>query len=170
MKCPACGADNPDYTFYCGKCAAELRSSPQREPDVATRRRPQSETKIETVLSRNLLRIENNASRNHKGFFGRLKGSFGRSGTMVFRSEREEVTLIFDGDGHASVSRGRSAKPTIELVGPHESFLDMFGDERNVDSIPDPISVRLLGREMPDEASQQVFRSGIERLLHGLFE
>lgn len=24
MKCPSCGADNPDYTFYCGSCAREL--------------------------------------------------------------------------------------------------------------------------------------------------
>lgn len=25
VKCPSCGAENPDYSFYCGKCAAELK-------------------------------------------------------------------------------------------------------------------------------------------------
>ena len=28
--CPKCGADNPDYLFYCGKCSAELRDSAGR--------------------------------------------------------------------------------------------------------------------------------------------
>ena len=25
-ECPSCGADNPDYAFYCGKCSASLRN------------------------------------------------------------------------------------------------------------------------------------------------
>ncbi len=28
MKCPACGAVNPDYAFFCGKCAASLPRVP----------------------------------------------------------------------------------------------------------------------------------------------
>jgi len=33
MKCPKCGADNPDYAFYCGKCASELpRKPPTKTP------------------------------------------------------------------------------------------------------------------------------------------
>jgi len=44
-KCPKCGADNPDYAFFCGKCSSDLRDAsgkiiqtsdlqpePQKEP------------------------------------------------------------------------------------------------------------------------------------------
>ena len=33
MKCSKCGADNPDYALYCGKCASELpRKPPAKTP------------------------------------------------------------------------------------------------------------------------------------------
>ncbi|OGS43978.1 MAG: hypothetical protein A3K76_00625 [Euryarchaeota archaeon RBG_13_57_23] len=38
-KCPNCGSDNPDYSFYCGRCSAELKDSsgkPYVEPKPAT--------------------------------------------------------------------------------------------------------------------------------------
>jgi hypothetical protein len=35
MKCPKCGAENPDHSFYCGKCAAELQRPPVKHEDVS---------------------------------------------------------------------------------------------------------------------------------------
>ncbi len=34
MKCPSCGADNPDGAFYCGRCAVELRPPPRPEDRI----------------------------------------------------------------------------------------------------------------------------------------
>jgi len=38
-KCPNCGSDNPEYSFYCGKCAAELKDS-SGKPYVEPKRAP----------------------------------------------------------------------------------------------------------------------------------
>jgi hypothetical protein len=35
MKCSNCSAENPDYAFYCGKCATELRGSSAASIQVA---------------------------------------------------------------------------------------------------------------------------------------
>jgi hypothetical protein len=168
VKCSSCGSENPDYAFYCGKCAAELKG------DLTTKSAelhgPRPTTKIESILSRNLLRIEENAARKRRGLIGKLRGRFWRSGALVFKSELEEVTLTIDVEGHASVSRGRPAQPTIELVGPHDSFIEMFRNERNIGRMPSSIVVHMAGKELPDATSQQIFKSGIERLLRALFE
>lgn len=34
MRCPKCGAENPDYAVYCGKCAAELRKAANTSGNV----------------------------------------------------------------------------------------------------------------------------------------
>jgi hypothetical protein len=45
VKCPSCGAENPDYGFYCGRCAKELprvpgvsRSEPAEQIQPITQR------------------------------------------------------------------------------------------------------------------------------------
>jgi hypothetical protein len=143
-------------------------SAPKSKSDDSDK--PQSVTKIESILSRNILRIEENAAKKRSGALGKFRGAFWRSGTLVFKSECETVTLGIDDEGHASVNKGMPPNPGFELVGPHDSFLTMFGDERNVRSIPGSIIIRLGGRELPDETSQRMFRKGIERLLRALFE
>ena len=45
-KCPRCGADNPDYSFYCGKCSADLRDSSGRIIVASTQEVPAEETKV----------------------------------------------------------------------------------------------------------------------------
>jgi hypothetical protein len=45
VKCPSCGAENPDYGFYCGRCAKELPrvlGASRYEPDEQTRTATQS--------------------------------------------------------------------------------------------------------------------------------
>lgn len=45
VKCPSCGAENPDYGFYCGRCAKELPrvlGASRYEPDEQTRTITQS--------------------------------------------------------------------------------------------------------------------------------
>jgi len=170
VKCPSCGAENPEYAFYCGKCAAEMKGGSASKAKSDDSDKPRSTTKIESILSRNILRIEENAAKKRRGALGKFRGAFWRSGTLVFKSEREEVTLSIDREGHASVNRGMPPNPGFELMGPHDSFLTMFSDERNVRSIPGSIVIRLGGRELPDEMSQRMFREGIERLLRALFE
>ena len=51
MKCKSCGADNPDYSVYCGTCAAELspkategRTETDHEPASASTWQPGPET------------------------------------------------------------------------------------------------------------------------------
>jgi|GEM_PF-1897407 len=46
-KCPKCGADNPDYAFFCGKCSADLRDSSGniiQAPDTSAETTAQSQT------------------------------------------------------------------------------------------------------------------------------
>ncbi len=38
-KCPNCGAENPEYSFYCGRCSAELKDS-SGQPYVTPRPAP----------------------------------------------------------------------------------------------------------------------------------
>ena len=168
MKFGSCGSEDPDYSFYCGKCAAELKVDSMTESVESPL--PKPATKIESILSRNLLRIEDNAARKRRGLVGKLRGRFWRSGTLVLKSEFEEVTLSIDDEGRASVSKGRPIEQSIELLGPHEPFMEMFKDERHIGSIPGSIVVRVGGRELPDEMSQRMFRDGIARLLRALLE
>ena len=39
MKCPNCGAENPDTTTYCQKCATPLEAPVRRSPDELRRRK-----------------------------------------------------------------------------------------------------------------------------------
>ncbi|HIH01265.1 TPA: MFS transporter [Thermoplasmata archaeon] len=41
MKCQSCGADNPDYSFYCGTCAEELRRQDRPAETEPTRAIPE---------------------------------------------------------------------------------------------------------------------------------
>jgi len=170
MRCRNCDAENPDYVFYCGKCAMQLKGVPTPEAgdDASRNKRPAEQ--IVNILNRNLLRIEQNAVKNRKGLAGILGGAFLRSSTLVFRSELEEVTLSIDKDGHATVSKGRPSTPTISLLGPHDSFLRLFQDERKVRMIPDSIDIHLGDRMLPHDVSQRVIREVVERFLQKLFE
>ncbi|OGS43729.1 MAG: hypothetical protein A3K76_04790 [Euryarchaeota archaeon RBG_13_57_23] len=170
VKCKNCGSENPDYSVYCGRCAAELKGDPA---ESAKEHRPQgsgSVTSIESILSRNLLRIEENLAKKRGGALGRLKKALSRSNSIVFRSERETVTLSIDKEGQVKVIRGLSTGAALELEGRHDSFLTMFQDERKVRTIPSSISVRLGKREPTDELSQRIIREIVEEMLYRLFQ
>jgi hypothetical protein len=170
VKCPNCGAENPDYVFYCGKCASEMKSGLVPTTRGGDSDKPRSTTKIESILSRNILRIEENVAKKRSSALGRFRWGFWRSGTLVFKSECEEVTLSVDKKGHASVRKGVPTNPSIELEGPHDSFLEMLREERNICGIPSRITIRIGGRESPDEMLMLQFRHIIGKLLHELLE
>ncbi len=45
MKCPECGAENPEHAFYCGRCSAGLREEARSTPGgVAERNRQRGPT------------------------------------------------------------------------------------------------------------------------------
>ncbi len=170
MRCPHCEAENPDYVFYCGKCAKQMKDVLASEAKDVTSHNKRPAEKIENILNRNLLRIEQNVVKKRKGLSGIFGGAFLRSSTLVFMSELEEVTLGVDRDGHVTVTRGIPTTPSISLVGPHDSFLKLFQDERNIPMIPGSINIHLGNQELPRNLSQRVIREGIERFLHKLFE
>jgi hypothetical protein len=170
IECPNCRAENPDHVMYCGKCATQLTGYPTPEAgdNEPLHKRPAEQ--IESILSRNLLRIEQNVVKKRKGLSGMFGGKFLRFSTLAFKSEFEEVTLSIDKDGHASVSKGHTSTHTILLAGSHDSFLKMFQDERNVSMIPDSITIHLGNREFPHNISERVLRELVERFLQKLFE
>lgn len=45
-RCPRCGADNPDYSFYCGNCSADLRDSSGKIIEPTAKSAPAEEPKI----------------------------------------------------------------------------------------------------------------------------
>lgn len=168
MKCPKCRAENPDYAYYCGSCASELRGGNQAEAGEGDSRRAEPRTKIENVLHRNLVRIGENVARKRRGLMGRF---IWRSGTIVFKSEFEEVSLCVDKEGNVSVNRGIPAKSAIMLEGPHDSFLMMFHDEHHVTVVPESIDVSVEGIKSPhDEGARQILRDAADKLLRNLFE
>ena len=46
----------------------------------------------------------------------------------------------------------------------------MFQNERDIGEIPGAITIRLAGKELPDDVSQRVLRNGVEKQLHSLLE
>jgi serine/threonine protein kinase len=50
MKCPKCQFENPDDTFYCGKCAAPLRT-PEEAPIPPTETLKAPKEKLATGLT-----------------------------------------------------------------------------------------------------------------------
>jgi hypothetical protein len=173
MICPKCGSENPDHVFYCGKCAEQLKGVSPSETEEDKPRKVRPAVKIESILSRNLLRIEENVRKwREKGFLARFRGPTRRPQIIMFTSEVEKVVLIIDSEGHASVSKTPPSKPGIELSGPHESFLSMFEDERNLRGIPGSISIHIRGSELPmhDEMTEILMREVVEKVLRSLFE
>jgi hypothetical protein len=94
-----------------------------------------------------------------------------RSGTIVFKSEFEEVSLSIDKEGNVSVNRGIPPKSALVPEGPHDSFLMMFLDEHHVSEIPGSIEVSVRGVRSPhDETAQRILRNAADKLLRSLFE
>jgi hypothetical protein len=171
VKCPKCGAENPDYGYYCGLCASELRGGDKAEAGKGAPRRAEPRTKIESILRRNQVRIGENVARRRRGMLAKLGGLFRPSGTFIFKSEYEEVSLSVDKEGHVSVSSSPPAKIGLMLEGPHDSFLTMFRDERSIGDIPIEIDVRAEGFALPDdERLHDILRSSANKALRDLFE
>lgn len=171
MKCPKCGSENPDYAYYCGSCASELRGGSQAGAGEDDSRKAKPRIKIESILYHNLVRVGENVARKRGGLFGRHFGPFRRAGTFVFKSEYEKVSLSFDSEGHVSVNSGIPTKNAVLLEGPHDSFLMMFRDEHKIDEIPSSIEVRVEGLTLPnDDQVRQVVRSAAGKMLRGMFE
>ena len=66
IKCPSCGADNPDHAFFCGKCAKELPRVPsthepdptkQAQPTVSTESRDEQQPDPQVAIAINVRRI-----------------------------------------------------------------------------------------------------------------
>jgi hypothetical protein len=168
VKCPKCRAESPDYAYYCGSCASELKGGNQAEAGEGDSRRAKPRIKIESILYRNLVRVGENVARKRRGLTGRFTW---RSGTIVFKSEFEEVSLCVDKEGNVSVNRGIPAKSATMLEGPHDSFLMMFLDERHVTAVPESIEVSVEGIKLPhDEVARQILRDAADKLLRNLFE
>ena len=133
--------------------------------------KPKSATSIERILSRNLLRIDENIRKKRSSSLSILGRALKRPGAvLVFKSEREEVTLSIDEEGHASVTKGSTSGPVLTLVGHHDSFLAMFQDERNVGSIPESIDVLLGDQAVPGNDANIILKEATGRLLHILFQ
>ncbi len=172
MKCPACATENPDYSYYCGKCGEELRwvSEPAKAVPPSHQTIPASGKGIEEILDRNLPRIEENIARRRGSYVGRFRGALHKPGVLVvFKSGVEVVNLSISQDGHILVSKGCPPGPWIVLKGPHDAILGMFENEHGVRHIPDSIEVLLGDDAMPSD-EDSVFRYEAERLLHMLFQ
>ncbi|MCJ7489148.1 MAG: hypothetical protein MUO87_03235, partial [Thermoplasmata archaeon] len=57
MKCPSCGKDNPDYSFYCGCCAMEL-PKPTAKPRAVPAKNDERAAEKQTSIDELVLRIE----------------------------------------------------------------------------------------------------------------
>ena len=53
MKCPKCGAENPDYAMYCGKCAGSMKESEQS----TVKEKYESPTQMVPLIQSRYLRI-----------------------------------------------------------------------------------------------------------------
>lgn len=166
MKCSRCGAENPDYAFFCGKCAADLKdpSSPQ-EPSLQPRKGPLPS--LYSMLSRRLLVVENNI-RKRPGVLRSLRESLYRGGNIVFKSESETVTLIIDKDHHASLLKGLPPKVNIELDGPQAAFLEMFPERGGFGYLPSSVSPNYKRVAMNADL-ELMMREIAEKVLEGLF-
>jgi hypothetical protein len=167
MKCRRCGADNPDYSFFCGRCSADLKADYQTEPTTEADKQPLPT--IESMIGCWLMRIEDNLRKKRHGVLGRFKSSFWH-GSIVFKSKSEAVTLTVDKHGRASVLKGEPSGENLTLEGPQEAFVSMFDDKEGLGPIPDSIHATLADTAMPDPASERKVKDGIEKTLRGLLE
>lgn len=172
MKCPNCGAENPDCSYHCGSCASELRGGNKTEAGKCDSQSVKPRTDIESMLHRNLVRLGENVARRRHGLLFRLGGgTVWRSNTIVFKSEFEEVSLCIDEEGHTSVNGGVPTKVIILLEGPHDSFLTMFRDEHRVSGVPKSIKVHVEGiGSSYSVMAQQMNQSAVNQILRYLFE
>jgi hypothetical protein len=163
MKCLECGAENPDYAFFCGRCAADLKAEPKEHVASSP---PIRLPTIESAVSKYLPSIQENASKRRRGIFG---GNLWH-GTIVFTSDRERITLQIEKDGLATILKGAQSKASVELTGPHEAFLEMFRDEKMVGKIPDTVAVTVGGAGPKDSIGQQLAREGTWKMMKRIFE
>ncbi len=176
MKCPKCGAENPDYAFFCGKCATDLKSEDWTPSELEAKK------KLPTIMSmvgRRLLTVEENIRKKREKRFGGLK-AFHSSGSITFKSEIETVTLTVDRDGHASVRPGEADDTVLFLEGPHEAFVEIFEEHGGVGSIPYSIEIKFMGlsshqemvlfsKRKRDKTIELVVRESAEKILKGFF-
>ena len=176
MKCPKCGAENPDHAFFCGKCAADLKPENWEPSELEAKK------KLPTIMSmvgRRLLHVEENLRKKRETRFGGLK-AFQRGGSMTFKSDIETVTLTVDKDGHASVRPGESDRTALLLEGPHEAFVEMFKEHAGVGPIPYSIEVKFMGlssqqetvlfsKRRRDKTFELLIREAAEKTLNGFF-
>lgn len=163
MKCPKCGSENPDYAFFCGKCAGDLKVEVK---ELAKSSPTPALPTIESMVSKYILKIQENASKKRKGLLG---GGIWY-GTIVFSNDRETITLLIEKDGHAAITRGAQSKKSLELKGPHEAFLEMFRDQKTVGRIPKSVSVAFAGFDQFDSIQQELAREGAWKMLRRTFE
>jgi hypothetical protein len=176
MKCPKCGAENPDYAFFCGKCAADLKSEDWTPSELEAKK------KLPTIMSmvgRRLLHVEENLRKKRETRFGGLK-AFQRNGSIAFKSEIETVTLMIDRDGHASIRPGVPEETALLLEGPHEAFVELFGKKEGVGPLPYSVQVKIgglsaydemveLARLKRDKTFELLIREAAEKVLKGYF-
>ena len=166
MKCSKCGAENPDYAFFCGRCAADLK-------DPGSLQKPSPQPRMEPIpslysmLSRRLLVVENNI-RKRPGALRALRESLYRGGNIAFKSESETVTLIIDKDHHASLLKGLPPKVNVEFDGPQAAFLEMFPERGGFGYLPSSVSPNYKHAAMNADVELMI-REIAEKMLEGLF-
>ncbi len=165
LKCPKCGADNPDYAFFCGRCAADLKADATGPASLK-----KSIPSIYSMLSRRLLRLEENMQRGSHGALGRIRESLHRGGEIAFKSESEVATLVLGKDRHASITNGPPSKAVMVFEGPSEAFVEMFPESGGFGYLPDSVSVTLRGSEMQGAKVEPIIRQLAEEMLKGLFQ
>lgn len=169
MKCPKCGAENPDYAFFCGRCATDLEQpmSP-KEPIREARKEPLPS--IYSMLNSRIVTVETNVRDRSRGLFAGFRKLLKRGGTIVFRSESEVVTLVLDADQHVSILRGPPVRISFEFEGPHSAYLEMFPPSGGFGHLPSSVDVKLGGEtHISGTTTEMVFRDAGESLLKTLF-
>jgi hypothetical protein len=167
MKCTHCGAENPDYAFFCGRCSADLKQDLVSGSAGPSTEKPA--ISIESLLSPKLLRIEDNIRSGRERFLGRLRFP-SRQFAITFRSELETITLVVEKDGHASTVKEYPQEKVLMLEGAHEDFVRMLNAQEGFGMIPDSIRVTLAGKAMPDATSERAVREGVEKTLARLMK
>ena len=67
MKCPSCGADNPDHVIFCGQCGTKVREvNPKRtftEESTKRKEEPESHVNENAIMNLSLVSIAINMRR-----------------------------------------------------------------------------------------------------------